>query len=140
MLLSVVSCISFFPSVGDHDGRGQHFAHLQYPDGTDTECFKHDEAITLNCSHSDLGGPGIIYWLYSGSGDGNTAAVLRDSGIPNAVYHQRSGTEDIVRISPIQTTLNGQTVQCQYQIFVSGGQRQTVTSNKATVLLAPGAY
>ena len=47
--------------IGDHDGRGQHFAHLQYPDRTDTECFKRDEAITLNCSHSDLRGPGIIF-------------------------------------------------------------------------------
>ena len=89
--------------------------------------------------------PQNIYWLYSGSGDGSRAAVLRDSGIPNAVYHQRSGTEDIVRISPIQTTLNGQTVQCQYQIFVSEGQGQltqlqTVTSNKFTVLLASGVY
>ena len=126
------------------DGLGMLFAHLQYPGSAEIECFQQDneEAITLNCSHIDLGQPGIIYWLYSGYEDGNTSSVLGDSGIPNVVYQSRSGTEDIIRISPILPSLHGQTVQCQYQKIVSaeqGQQIQTITSNKVTVLLAPGA-
>ena len=130
--------------VGKHSGRGELFAHLQYPDGTDTKCFQQDEAITLSCTHSDLGEPpGTVYWIYSGSRYSNTASVLRDSEIPNAVYHQQSATEHVIRISSIMPSLNEQTVQCQYQKFTSEGEGQpvqlrTITSNKAKILLVPG--
>lgn len=130
--------------VGKHGGRGELFAHLQYPGRTSTKCFQQDEAITLNCTHSDLGEPpGTVYWIYSGSSYGNTASVLQDSEIPNAVYQKQSAIEHIIRISPIMPSLNGQTVQCQYQMFTSEGEGQpvqlrTITSNKAKILLVPG--
>ena len=129
--------------VGNHGDHSELFAHLHYPDTTDKRCFQQNEAITLNCSHSNF--TGTVYWLYSGSEDGNTASVLEDSEIPNAVYLRQSWDEHIIGISPIVPSLNGHTVQCLYQKFVSEGQGQpvelrTITSNKVKVLLVPGMY
>lgn len=112
-----------------------YYIQLQYPDGTSTNCFYPGSGeITLNCSHSDIGVAGTVNWVYSGNSGPPTS--LPYSGIPNAKYSNRSGTEHIVTISPVEQSLDGQTIQCQFIIGEAGLYR----SDPVEVLIAPGGW
>ena len=106
---------------------------LSYFGGTKINCFyPGNRDITLNCSHSDIGVAGTVSWVYSGNSGPPTS--LSYSGIPNARYSNRSGTEHIVTISPVEQSLDNQTIQCQYRVGKAGLYR----SDPVEVLIAPG--
>ena len=108
---------------------------LSYPGGARISCFyPGSEEITLNCSHSDIGVAGTVNWVYSGVSRRPTSLLY--AGIPNARYSKTSGTEHIVTISPVEQSLDNQTIQCQYRIGVASLHR----SDPVTILIAPGEY